>query len=94
MGSCMSTPDHTHSFPCEPPATRRTYSGIYEEREVSERLSEAAKETSGSKNFMKLHGELSALDVREWIINLDLPVIKCGAQRSLNNSLVDIKRSQ
>ncbi|CAK0737023.1 hypothetical protein CVIRNUC_000842 [Coccomyxa viridis] len=79
MGSCMSTPDHTHSFPCEPPATRRTYSGIYEEREVSERLSEAAKETSGSKNFIKLHGELSALDVREWIINLDLPVIKMRA---------------
>ena len=94
MGSCMSTPDHTHSFPCEPPATRRTYSGIYEEREVSERLSEAAKETSGSKNFIKLHGELSALDVREWIINLDLPVIKYGAQRSFNVSLVNIKRSQ
>ena len=79
MGTCFSTPDHTHSFPCAPPATRRTYSGIYEEREVSERLSEVATELSGSNNFIKLHGELSALDVREWIINLDLPVIKYGA---------------
>ena len=84
MGTCFSTPDHTHSFPCAPPATRRTYSGIYKEREVSERLSEIVTGLSGSKSFSKLHGTFSALDVREWIINLDLPVIKYGALQALN----------
>ncbi|CAL5218423.1 g101 [Coccomyxa viridis] len=79
MGTCFSTPDHTHSFACAPPATRRTYSGIYEEREVSERLSELATDLSGSKKYTKLHGTFSALDVQEWIINLDLPVIKMRA---------------
>lgn len=86
MGGCFSCrlkKYRTRSFPCAPPATRRTYSGIYQEKEVSERLNEVTEEAVTSRNSSKLNGELSGMDVREWLINLDLPLIKYGTHPSL-----------
>lgn len=57
---------------------------------MSERLSELATDLSGSKKYTKLHGTFSALDVQEWIINLDLPVIKYGALHAQNLAILPI----
>lgn len=61
---------------------------------MSERLSELATDLSGSKKYIKLHGTFSALDVQEWIINLDLPVIKYGALHAQTLAILPLWYSQ